>query len=179
QIACFWLANYIAANVSQCYLAVAQVFVFTPLPHRTRLPVGTSIYNNSTRALHVTAASWHLVLSLLCCQNRAARIRVGKGDRALTYEQAPHTHHIGHRKGWLSQHTSNNLQGFHSSLELFTTCKSCVGVKWTCEKLSGMLFRLLISHDMVTLNKALKSCFSAKRQGTQITSSSSISKVRV
>lgn len=41
-------------------------------------------------------------------QNRAARIRVGKGDRPLTYEQAYHPHHIGHRKGWLSQHTSKN-----------------------------------------------------------------------
>ncbi|XP_029565732.1 small ribosomal subunit protein uS3m [Salmo trutta] len=61
--------------------------------------VGTSIYNNfATRALHVTAA---------CCKNRAARIRVGKGDRPVTYEQALHPHHIGHRKGWLSQHTSN------------------------------------------------------------------------
>uniref|UniRef100_A0A8C7RUP6 Uncharacterized protein n=1 Tax=Oncorhynchus mykiss TaxID=8022 RepID=A0A8C7RUP6_ONCMY len=39
-----------------------------------------------------------------------ACIRVGKGDRPLTYEQALHPHHIGHRKGWLSQHTSN-LQG--------------------------------------------------------------------
>lgn len=25
----------------------------------------------------------------------------------MTYEQALHPHHIGHRKGWLSQHTSN------------------------------------------------------------------------
>ncbi|KAM8853189.1 small ribosomal subunit protein uS3m [Synchiropus picturatus] len=51
-----------------------------------------------TRTLHVTAA---------CLKNRAARIRVGKGDRPLTYEQAHKPHHIGHRKGWLSQHTSN------------------------------------------------------------------------
>ncbi|XP_069557525.1 small ribosomal subunit protein uS3m isoform X1 [Brachyistius frenatus] len=52
----------------------------------------------SCRSLHVTAA---------CCKNRAARIRVGKGDKPLTYEQALHPHQIGHRKGWLSQHTSN------------------------------------------------------------------------
>lgn len=45
-------------------------------------------------------------LSLL--QNRAARIRVGKGDKPVTYEQAHHPHHIGHRKGWLSQHTSKH-----------------------------------------------------------------------
>lgn len=51
-----------------------------------------------SRSLHVTAA---------CCKNRAARVRVGKGDKPLTYEQALAPHHIGHRKGWLSQHTSN------------------------------------------------------------------------
>ncbi|KAJ8286143.1 hypothetical protein GJAV_G00035010 [Gymnothorax javanicus] len=50
------------------------------------------------RGFHSTAA---------CCKNRAARIRVGKGNRPLTYEQAMHPHHIAHRKGWLSQHTSN------------------------------------------------------------------------
>ncbi|KAM9800948.1 small ribosomal subunit protein uS3m [Neosynchiropus ocellatus] len=50
------------------------------------------------RTLHATAA---------CLKNRAARIRVGKGDRPVTYEQAHKPHHIAHRKGWLSQHTSN------------------------------------------------------------------------
>ncbi|KAJ7988280.1 hypothetical protein DPEC_G00321940 [Dallia pectoralis] len=65
----------------------------------TLTTVGTSIcINSGTRALHVTPS---------CCKNRAARIRVGKGDRPLTYEEALHPHHIGHRKGWLSQHTSN------------------------------------------------------------------------
>ncbi|CAG5986492.1 unnamed protein product [Menidia menidia] len=54
--------------------------------------------SSGARSLHVTSA---------CCKNRAARIRVGKGDRPLTYEQAHHPHHIAHRKGWLSQHTSN------------------------------------------------------------------------
>lgn len=39
-------------------------------------------------------------------QNRAARIRVGKGDNPVTYEHAHAPHHIAHRKGWLSQHTS-------------------------------------------------------------------------
>ncbi|XP_029921207.1 small ribosomal subunit protein uS3m [Myripristis murdjan] len=62
---------------------------------------GTLCSSSGSRALHVTA---------VCCKNRAARIRVGKGDRPITYEQALHPHHIGHRKGWLSQHTSN-LQG--------------------------------------------------------------------
>ncbi|KAM9735046.1 small ribosomal subunit protein uS3m [Menidia menidia] len=59
---------------------------------------GSLTCSSGARSLHVTAA---------CCKNRAARIRVGKGDRPLTYEQAHHPHHIAHRKGWLSQHTSN------------------------------------------------------------------------
>nr|XP_057915946.1 28S ribosomal protein S24, mitochondrial [Doryrhamphus excisus] len=51
-----------------------------------------------SRCLHVTA---------ICCKNQAARVRVGKGDRPVTYERAMKPHHIGHSKGWLSQHTSN------------------------------------------------------------------------
>lgn len=39
-------------------------------------------------------------------QNRAARVRVGKGDKPVTYEQAHPPHYIAHRKGWLSLHTS-------------------------------------------------------------------------
>ncbi|XP_055518090.1 28S ribosomal protein S24, mitochondrial [Leucoraja erinacea] len=42
-----------------------------------------------------------------CLKNRAARVRVAKGDKPVTYEQAHPPHHIAHRKGWLSQHTSN------------------------------------------------------------------------
>ena len=49
----------------------------------------------------------HLIVDF---QNRAARIRVGKGDKPVTYEQALAPHHIGHRKGWLSQHTSESQQ---------------------------------------------------------------------
>ncbi|XP_017575865.1 28S ribosomal protein S24, mitochondrial [Pygocentrus nattereri] len=63
---------------------------------------------NSTLWLNVGGRSIHS--SAVCCKNRAARIRVGKGDRPVTYEQALHPHQIAHRKGWLSQHTSN-LQG--------------------------------------------------------------------
>ncbi|KAF6110191.1 hypothetical protein HJG60_013254 [Phyllostomus discolor] len=48
------------------------------------------------RALHVSAA---------CAKNRAARVRVGKGDKPVTYEEAHAPHHIAHRKGWLSLHT--------------------------------------------------------------------------
>ncbi|XP_074547154.1 small ribosomal subunit protein uS3m [Halichoeres trimaculatus] len=59
---------------------------------------GSLCSSSSSRTLHVTA---------VCCKNRAARVRVGKGDRPLTYEEALPPHHIGHRKGWLSQHTSN------------------------------------------------------------------------
>ncbi|GAA6223649.1 28S ribosomal protein S24, mitochondrial [Lates japonicus] len=59
---------------------------------------GSLCSSSGSRGLHVTA---------VCCKNRAARIRVGKGDKPVTYEQAFHPHHIAHRKGWLSQHTSN------------------------------------------------------------------------
>ncbi|NXY80528.1 RT24 protein, partial [Glareola pratincola] len=38
---------------------------------------------------------------------RAARVRVGKGDKPVTYEQAHAPHYIAHRKGWLSLHTGN------------------------------------------------------------------------
>ncbi|XP_004569452.1 small ribosomal subunit protein uS3m [Maylandia zebra] len=62
---------------------------------------------SGSRGLHVTVS---------CCKNRAARIRVGKGDKPVTYEQAHHPHHIGHRKGWLSQHTSN-LKGEDGAAE--------------------------------------------------------------
>ncbi|XP_029460094.1 28S ribosomal protein S24, mitochondrial isoform X2 [Rhinatrema bivittatum] len=43
----------------------------------------------------------------ICLKNRAARVRVGKGDKPVTYEEAHPPHHIAHRKGWLSLHTSN------------------------------------------------------------------------
>lgn len=59
---------------------------------------GSLCSSSGSRALHATA---------VCCKNRAARVRVGKGDKPLTYEQALPPHQIGHRKGWLSQHTSN------------------------------------------------------------------------
>ncbi|KAL7377224.1 hypothetical protein ABVT39_024088 [Epinephelus coioides] len=60
-----------------------------------------------SRALHVTA---------VCCKNRAGRARVGKGDRPVTYEEALPPHQIAHRKGWLSQHTSN-LKGEEGAAE--------------------------------------------------------------
>ncbi|TRY55332.1 hypothetical protein DNTS_009038 [Danionella cerebrum] len=55
-------------------------------------------------------STWHVRsvhISAVCLKNRAARIRISKGDRPLTYEQTYHPHHIGHLKGWLSQHTGN------------------------------------------------------------------------
>ncbi|NXN25354.1 RT24 protein, partial [Nycticryphes semicollaris] len=39
---------------------------------------------------------------------RAARVRVGKGDKLVTYEQAHPPHYIAHRKGWLSLHTGGS-----------------------------------------------------------------------
>ncbi|XP_001376697.1 28S ribosomal protein S24, mitochondrial isoform X2 [Monodelphis domestica] len=53
---------------------------------------------SACRGVHTTA---------ICCKNRAARVRVGKGDKPVTYEQAHPPHYIAHRKGWLSLHTSN------------------------------------------------------------------------
>ncbi|XP_061449059.1 small ribosomal subunit protein uS3mA-like [Rhineura floridana] len=57
--------------------------------------------------------SWHLCArrdfrtSVAYCKNQAARVRVGKGDKPVTYEEAHPPHYIAHRKGWLSQHTSH------------------------------------------------------------------------
>ncbi|XP_062410000.1 small ribosomal subunit protein uS3m [Sardina pilchardus] len=62
-----------------------------------RLSIGDSP-SLGVRGIHSTA---------ICFKNKAARIRVMKGDRPLNYEQALHPHQIAHRKGWLSAHTSN------------------------------------------------------------------------
>lgn len=35
-------------------------------------------------------------------------MRVGKGDKPVTYEEAHAPHYIGHRKGWLSLHTGGS-----------------------------------------------------------------------
>ncbi|XP_072259036.1 small ribosomal subunit protein uS3m [Pyxicephalus adspersus] len=51
-----------------------------------------------SRAIHTSS---------VCLKNKAARVRVGKGDKPVTYEEAHPPHFIAHRKGWLSQHTSN------------------------------------------------------------------------
>ncbi|KAM4635028.1 small ribosomal subunit protein uS3m [Polymixia lowei] len=93
-----------------------------------------------SRALHVSAVH---------CKNRAARIRVGKGDRPVTYEQALHPHHIGHRKGWLSQHTSN-LQGEEGAAErtiedvfirrfIFGTFHGCLANELVIKRRGNML----------------------------------------
>ncbi|XP_028318881.1 small ribosomal subunit protein uS3m [Gouania willdenowi] len=58
----------------------------------------SSVFSTGNRNVHVTAA---------CCKNHAARVRLGKGNKAVTYERALPPHQIAHRKGWLSQHTSN------------------------------------------------------------------------
>ncbi|XP_022625273.1 28S ribosomal protein S24, mitochondrial [Seriola dumerili] len=105
------------------------------------LPRAGSLCSSSgSRGLHVTA---------VCCKNRAARIRVGKGDRPLTYEQALHPHHIGHRKGWLSQHTSN-LKGEEGAAErtvedvfirrfMFGTFHNCLANEIVIKRRGNML----------------------------------------
>ncbi|XP_062817052.1 small ribosomal subunit protein uS3m [Anolis carolinensis] len=42
-----------------------------------------------------------------CLKNQAARVRVGKGDKPVSYEEINPPHYIAHRKGWLSQNTSH------------------------------------------------------------------------
>uniref|UniRef100_A0ABI7XH90 Mitochondrial ribosomal protein S24 n=1 Tax=Felis catus TaxID=9685 RepID=A0ABI7XH90_FELCA len=68
------------------------------------------------RGLRLRALSWSRELpcswcalhtSAVCTKNRAARVRVGKGDKPVTYEEAHAPHYIAHRKGWLSLHTGN------------------------------------------------------------------------
>ncbi|XP_072310362.1 small ribosomal subunit protein uS3m [Eucyclogobius newberryi] len=72
-----------------------------------RLLSALTKFCHGNRGLHVSS---------VCFKNRAARTRVGKGDKPLTYEQAHPPHQIGHRKGWLSQHSSN-LKGESGAAE--------------------------------------------------------------
>ncbi|XP_056181989.1 28S ribosomal protein S24, mitochondrial [Falco biarmicus] len=69
-------------------IAAARALRAVPLPHPG--PAG--------RNLHTSPA---------CLKTRAARVRVGKGDKLVTYEQAHPPHYIAHCKGWLSLHTGN------------------------------------------------------------------------
>ncbi|KAM6331320.1 LOW QUALITY PROTEIN: small ribosomal subunit protein uS3m-like [Alca torda] len=55
----------------------------------------------------VPEAARHLHTTPACLKTRAARVRVGRGDKPVTYEQAHAPHYIAHRKGWLSLHTGN------------------------------------------------------------------------
>uniref|UniRef100_A0A8C5M9M2 Mitochondrial ribosomal protein S24 n=1 Tax=Leptobrachium leishanense TaxID=445787 RepID=A0A8C5M9M2_9ANUR len=58
----------------------------------------SSLFSLQRRCIQTTSA---------CLKNKAARVRVGKGDKPVTYEKAHPPHYIAHRKGWLSQHTGN------------------------------------------------------------------------
>ncbi|CAM9802306.1 unnamed protein product [Bubo scandiacus] len=57
----------------------------------------------ATRHLHTTPR--------LASRRGAARVRVGKGDKPVSYEKAHPPHYIAHRKGWLSLHTGNPGRG--------------------------------------------------------------------
>ncbi|XP_063788017.1 small ribosomal subunit protein uS3m isoform X3 [Pseudophryne corroboree] len=79
-------------------------------------PVGAAVLSNGRSHLHdaISQSPWSaakMAAPMSCAvsrlQNRAARVRVGKRDKPVTYEQAHPPHYIAHRKGWLSQHTSN------------------------------------------------------------------------
>ncbi|XP_063301618.1 small ribosomal subunit protein uS3m [Pelobates fuscus] len=80
------------AAFTSCLVGQLQ---FQVLRHRPDLSL---LANVQRRCIQTTSA---------CLKNRAARVRVGKGDKPVTYEQAHPPHFIAHRKGWLSQHTSN------------------------------------------------------------------------
>ncbi|XP_026211483.1 28S ribosomal protein S24, mitochondrial-like [Anabas testudineus] len=101
---------------------------------------GSLCSSSGSRGLHVTA---------VCCKNRAARVRVGKGDKPLTYEKALQPHYIGHRKGWLSQHTSN-LKGEEGAAEravedvfirrfMFGTFHNCLANEIVIKRRGNML----------------------------------------
>uniref|UniRef100_A0A8C8S7Q6 Mitochondrial ribosomal protein S24 n=1 Tax=Pelusios castaneus TaxID=367368 RepID=A0A8C8S7Q6_9SAUR len=93
-----------------------------------------------SRAIQTTAA---------CHKNQAARVRVGKGDKPVTYEQAHPPHYIAHRKGWLSLHTSN-LDGEDGAAErtvedvfirkfIYGTFHSCLANEIVLKRCANML----------------------------------------
>ncbi|KAG5840285.1 hypothetical protein ANANG_G00187180 [Anguilla anguilla] len=99
----------------------------------------------------------------VCCKNRAARIRVGKGNRPLTYEQAVHPHYIAHRKGWLSQHTSN-LAGEDGAADrtvedvflrrfMFGTFHSCLADELVIKRRGNMLVVCALLTQKLQANK--------------------------
>ncbi|KAM6395638.1 small ribosomal subunit protein uS3m [Rhynochetos jubatus] len=59
------------------------------------------------RGLPVPGASRQLHTTPARLKARAARVRVSRGEQAVTYGRAHGPHHIAHRKGWLSLHTGN------------------------------------------------------------------------
>uniref|UniRef100_UPI00398F4EE8 small ribosomal subunit protein uS3m n=1 Tax=Pristiophorus japonicus TaxID=55135 RepID=UPI00398F4EE8 len=71
--------------------------------------VARTCYNLPVVSLWRCGSVWRrsIQTTASCFKNRAARVRVAKGDKPVTYEQAHPPHFIAHRKGWLSQHTSN------------------------------------------------------------------------
>ncbi|KAM9175058.1 small ribosomal subunit protein uS3m isoform 1-T1 [Mergus octosetaceus] len=73
------------------------------LAPRQAAPRGVPILSH----VPVLTAARHLHTTPACLKTRAARVRVGKGDKPVTYEKAHPPHYIAHRKGWLSLHTGN------------------------------------------------------------------------
>nr|XP_032825047.1 28S ribosomal protein S24, mitochondrial [Petromyzon marinus] len=80
-------------------MAASRVFAFTPLR-------GILCAKRQPMAAFPVCPQG-LQTSAVCLKNQAGRVRVGKGDKPVTYEQANPPHQIAHRKGWLSQHTAN------------------------------------------------------------------------
>ncbi|KAB5543359.1 hypothetical protein PHYPO_G00078170 [Pangasianodon hypophthalmus] len=119
--------------------------------------------NQLNAAACLSAGSRSINTSAVCYKNRAARIRVGKGDRPVTYEQALHPHHIAHRKGWLSQHTSN-LQGEGGAAEravedmfirrfIFGTFHGCLANELVIKRRGNMLIICALMLQKLQPNK--------------------------
>uniref|UniRef100_A0A8C0A1S0 Mitochondrial ribosomal protein S24 n=1 Tax=Anas zonorhyncha TaxID=75864 RepID=A0A8C0A1S0_9AVES len=75
-----------------------------PLPPQQAAPHGVPILGH----VPILTAARHLHTTPACLKTRAARVRVGKGDKPVTYEKAHPPHYIAHRKGWLSLHTGES-----------------------------------------------------------------------
>ncbi|XP_037693753.1 28S ribosomal protein S24, mitochondrial-like, partial [Choloepus didactylus] len=74
--------------------------------HLSHVPTSAKVLLRSRELL----CTWHtLHISTACAkvENRTAQVRVGKGDKPVTYKEAHAPHYITHRKSWLSLHTGN------------------------------------------------------------------------
>ncbi|XP_022104425.1 28S ribosomal protein S24, mitochondrial-like [Acanthaster planci] len=63
---------------------------------------------SARHALHWACLPYRcLQTTAVCCKTVAGRVKVSKGEKPITYEQANPPFQIGVRKGWSAQHTAN------------------------------------------------------------------------